>query len=46
MNNFKATAAAAATRGVRAMGILAPNGPVTDGVAVRSYLYGANTSTR
>ena len=41
MNSFKATAAAAASRGVRAMGILAPNGPVTDGVA-KGAMYGAN----
>ena len=41
MNNFKATAAAAATRDIRAMGILAPNGPVTDGVA-SGAMYGAN----
>ncbi len=41
MNSFKATAAAAAGRGVRAMGILAPDGPVTDGVATGA-MYGAN----
>ena len=42
VNNFKATAAAAATRGVRALGIYTPWGDVTNGVAVGG-LYGANT---
>ena len=42
MNNFKATAAAAATRGVRAMGTFAPYVSVTGGVTM-GYLYGAIT---
>ena len=42
MNNFKATAAAAATRGVRAMGVFAPYVSVAGGVT-NGYLYGAIT---
>ena len=38
MNNFKATAAAAATRGVRAMGVFAPYVSVAGGVT-NGYLY-------
>ena len=41
VNKFKATAAAAAERGVRALGTYAPYGPVADGVAA-VYLAGAN----
>ena len=41
VNKFKATAAAAAERGVRALGTYAPYGPVADGVA-GGYLIGAN----
>ena len=42
MNNFKATAAAAATRGVRAMGVFAPYVSVAGGVT-NGFLYGAIT---
>ena len=42
MNSFKATAAAAATRGVRAMGTFAPYVSVTGGVTM-GYLYDAIT---
>ena len=42
MNNFKATAAAAATRGVRAMGVFAPYVSVAGGVT-NGFLYGAVT---
>ena len=40
VNKFKATAAAAATRGVRAMAIYTPYGPLTDGAAF-SFIYDA-----
>ena len=42
VNNFKATAAAAATRGVRAMGVFAPYVSVAGGVT-NGFLYGAIT---
>jgi len=42
VNTFKATAAAAATRGVRALGTYTPWGSVTNGKAIGG-LYGANS---